>query len=278
LVSLPFSDHCEPLVDRNEDLQILVNAVEEETRREKWRYVEIRPLTPLTVATSLRVATTQYSFHELDLRSGLETIFRNLHKDSIQRKIRRAEREGLHCDEGSNEVLLDDFYHLVEMTRRRHHLPPQPKKWFQNLMRCFGNGLRIRVARKNDQPLAAILTLRHKDTLIYKYGGSDAGYNNLGGVHLLYWSAIQEAKACGLQFFDLGRSDAEQSGLVTFKSRWGAKQSVLTYSRFALTEDLSRKFELSGSNAKSERARAFLAFLPDPVVSLLGRALYRHVG
>src|SRR5258708_1277376 len=95
LVSLPFSDHCEPLVDRNEDLQVLVNAVQEETRREKWRYVEIRPLTPLTVTMSLHVATTQYSFHELDLRFDLETIFRNLHKNSIQRKIRRAEREKL---------------------------------------------------------------------------------------------------------------------------------------------------------------------------------------
>src|SRR5712692_1904518 len=72
LVSLPFSDHCEPLVDRQEDLQALVTSLEEETRREKWRYVEARPLTPMDVATSLQMTATFYSFHELDLRPDLE--------------------------------------------------------------------------------------------------------------------------------------------------------------------------------------------------------------
>jgi hypothetical protein len=94
LVSLPFSDHCEPLVDRQEDLQVLIASLEEKTWREKWNYMEMRPLTPITVATPLR-ATTHYTFHELDLQGDLGTIFRNLHKDSIQRKIRRAEREKL---------------------------------------------------------------------------------------------------------------------------------------------------------------------------------------
>ncbi len=98
------------------------------------------------------------------------------------------------------------------------------------------------MARRNDQPLAAILTLCHKNTLTYKYGASDAAYNSLGGVQLVHWSAIRDAKAAGLQVYDLGRSDVEQSGLITFKDRWGAKQSTLTYSRFALTEDLRRKF------------------------------------
>jgi CelD/BcsL family acetyltransferase involved in cellulose biosynthesis len=141
---------------------------------------------------------------------------------------------------------------------------------------CFGGGLKIRVARRNNQALAAILTLRHKNTLTYKYGASDAAYNSLGGVQLLHWTAIRDAKDCGLQAYDLGRSDADQSGLITFKDRWGAKQSTLTYLKFALTQDLSRKF--ADSSAKSERARGFLGLLPKPVVSLLGRTLYKHVG
>lgn len=278
LVSLPFSDHCEPLVDRNEDLQILVNAVEEETRREKWRYVEIRPLTPLTVTTSLHVATTQYSFHELDLRFDLETIFRNLHKDSIQRKIRRAEREKLCYEEGTSDSLLNDFYQMLELTRRRHRLPPQPKKWFQNLVSCFGDSLKIRIARRDGRALAAMLTIRNENTLIYKYGGSDTRYNKLGGMHLLYWTSIQEAKTAGLQFFDLGRTDPDQSGLITFKSRWGAKESSLTYSRYTLSGELSHTFNSFGANARSVVARDLLAYLPNSLVSLLGRALYKHIG
>jgi predicted N-acyltransferase len=278
LVSLPFSDHCEPLVDREEDLQVLIAALEEETRHEKWRYFEIRPLTLMAVATSLHTATTHYAFHELDLQSDLETIFANLHKDSIQRKIRRAEREELRYEEGTSEALLDDFYGLVELTRRRHRLPPQPKKWFQNLVSCFGDSIKIRVARRDGQALAAMLTIHYKDKLIYKYGGSDARYNKLGGMHLLYWASIQDAKASALRYFDLGRTDADQFGLITFKNRWGAKESLLTYSRYALSGDLSHTFDLSSAKARSAHARGLLAYLPNGLVSLLGRALYKHVG
>ena len=277
LVSLPFSDHCEPLVDRQEDLQVLIAAVEEELRREKWRYFEIRPLQPMAIRTSLHTTTTRYTFHELDLQSDLETIFQNLHKDSVQRKIRRAEREKLAYEEGRSESLLNDFYRLLELTRRRHHLPPQPKKWFQNLVGCFGDAVKIRVVRKDGRALAAILTVRYKDTLIYKYGASEARYNKLGGMHLLYWTSIQDAKACGLRYFDWGRTDANQFGLITFKKRWGTQESVLTYSRYALSGDSRHTFDLSSSTAKSAHARGLLGYLPNRLVSLLGRALYKHV-
>lgn len=278
LVSLPFSDHCEPLVDQQHDLQALIAAVEEETRNEKWRYFEIRPLTPMKIATSLHTTTTHYTFHELDLQSDLETIFQNLHKDSIQRKIRRAERENLSYEEGRSETLLNDFYRLLELTRRRHHLPPQPKKWFQNLVSCFGDAIKIRIARKDGRAVAAMLTVRHKETLIYKYGGSDTRYNRLGGMHLLYWTSIQDAKASGQRYFDLGRTDADQLGLITFKKRWGTKESLLTYTRYALSDDLRHTFDPASSKARSVHARGLLAYVPSRLVSLLGRALYKHVG
>jgi Acetyltransferase (GNAT) domain len=278
LVSLPFSDHCDPLIDRQEDLQTLVAALEAEIQHEKWRYVEVRPLEPLSVATSLDSTARTYSFHELDLRFSLETIFRNLHKDSIQRKILRAEREKLCCEEGRTESLLDDFYRLLALARRRHRLPPQPRQWFQNLTNYFGDALKIRIVRKGGRALAGMLTIRHKDTLVYKYGGSDRRYHNLGSMHLLYWTSIQEAKASGLRFFDLGRTDADQAGLITFKNRWGAKESRLTYTRYGPSEHLRHRFDLASSKQKPSVAREALTYLPSGLVSLLGRILYKHVG
>src|SRR5262249_25321288 len=147
------------------------------------------------------------------------------HKDSTQRKIRRAEREGLTYEDGRSAPLLNAFFGLLLVTRRRHQLPPQPKQWFQNLIDCFGESLKIRVASKDGRPIAAILTLRHKNTLLYKYGGSCVECNNMGGMHLLLWKSIQEAKQYGLRKFDLGRSDYENTGLITFKDRWGGTRS-----------------------------------------------------
>src|SRR6202161_895955 len=44
LVSLPFSDHCEPLVDTADALDAMASALEQECRGRQWRYVEVRPL------------------------------------------------------------------------------------------------------------------------------------------------------------------------------------------------------------------------------------------
>jgi CelD/BcsL family acetyltransferase involved in cellulose biosynthesis len=278
LVSLPFSDHCEPLVDSREDLDVITTAVEAEVRRGLWRYMETRSVRPLEIATALHPTTVPYTFHQLDLAPDIQTLFRNCHKNSTQRKILRAEREGLRYCEGSSEKLLDDFYRLLTITRRRHQRPPQPRKWFLNLIECFGDDLKIRVAQQGDRPVAAILTIRHKDTMTYKYGGSDTEFNALGGVHLLLWRTIQESKRAGMRWLDFGRSDADQPGLITFKSRWGAKQSELTYSRFSRSADAGHAFEASAANWKSRASGFLLSLMPPDLLSLAGRALYRHVG
>jgi len=278
LVSLPFSDHCEPLVSSGEIQHILTGALEEESRKGKWRYLEMRPLQPIKLVTPLRHTEVAYAFHQLDLEPSLDTLFRNLHKDSIQRKIRRAEREGLQYREGSTPELLDQFYELVKITRKRHHLPPQSRQWFATLMECCGDAAKIRVALKGEMPVAAMMTIRHKDTMVYKYGCSDSRFNNLGGMHLLFWTTIQESKAAGLRYLDFGRTDAGQEGLITFKNRWGATQSSLTYSRYGIAETSTHMFDLYAHEWKSKAAKYVLSNFPAGVLSLIGRAVYRHIG
>jgi CelD/BcsL family acetyltransferase involved in cellulose biosynthesis len=123
-----------------------------------------------------------------------------------------------------------------------------------------------------------MLTLQHKDTLIYKYGCSDARFNNLGSMHLLFWRSIQEAKIKGLRVLDFGRTDAEQDGLITFKNRWGAEQSVLTYSRFGVAEKSTHIFDLSASRWKRKATKFALSHLSPCVLSFIGQAVYRHIG
>jgi hypothetical protein len=278
LVSLPFSDHCEPLVTTDDQLDFLTGALEQESRDGRWSYLEIRPLRPIKIATSLRHMEVTYAFHQLDLGPSLDIIFSNFHKNSTQRKIQRAEREGLTYCEGSTLQLLDQFYELVKITRKRQKLPPQSRRWFANLMDCFGEALKIRVALKGGRPVAAMLTIRHKDTLMYKYGCSDSRFNKLGGVHLLFWRAIQEAKTSGLRFLDFGRCDAGQQGLITFKNRWGATQSKLTYSRYGVAETSTHIFDLYAKEWKSKAAKYVLSHLPTCVLSMIGRVVYKHIG
>ena len=143
-------------------------------------------------------ATGTYTLHQLDLRPDVNTLFANFHKSSTQRKIRRSEKENLICETGRSEALLDAFWDLLAMTRRRHGVPPQPKSWFRNLIHCFGDALQIHVAFKDKLPVASILTIRHKNIVVYKYGCSDACFNNLGGTQVLFWARDPGSQASGL--------------------------------------------------------------------------------
>jgi CelD/BcsL family acetyltransferase involved in cellulose biosynthesis len=278
LVSLPFSDHCDPLVNDADIGRKLLAEVGEQTRTSKWSYIEIRPRIAFRDAGPHFKAVEMYYLHELDLNPSLDTLFRNLHKDSVQRKIRRAEREGLRYEEGRSEELLENFYQLLLITRRRHRIPPQPGVWYRNLIDSFGDALKIRVAYKGPQPIAAIITLSFKATMMYKFGSSDAKFHNLGGMQLLLWKSILDAKECGLCTFDLGRSEAENAGLTTFKDRWGATRSESTYSRYFNGAYPPRLLEVNNRDWKFRILKPVFAHVPDRWLTFAGDLLYRHIG
>jgi CelD/BcsL family acetyltransferase involved in cellulose biosynthesis len=270
LVSLPFSDHCDPLVDRLDDLSAMLEFLAGEIREKRSGSLELRPRH--AVCSGLPEGG-RYFLHTLNLARPPEVIFQGFHHSSTQRAIRRAEREGLSHEVGTSEPLLSSFYALLRLTRRRHGLPPQPLAWFRNLVACLGDTLAIHVASKDGQPIASILTLSFKKTMVYKYGGSDATQHRLGGMPFLFWRAIQEANTQGMKELDLGRSDLDQPGLITFKDHLGAARSTLTY----YTCPKSRK-GMVHNGPISRAARRVAAHLPDGVLDLIGRLLYRHLG
>ncbi len=273
LVSLPFSDHCEPLVHDRDEAEEFVHWMQDACDLQKWKYVEIRPLSAPYRAGNGLLPSHSYWFHELDLSSSLEQIFRQLHKNSIRRKVQRAEREGLSYEIGRSEQLMDEFYRLLLKTRRRHRLLPQPRVWFKNLLECMRDKLQIRVARKNGASVAALLTLRHGASVVYKYGCSDERFHHLGGMPFLFWKLIEESKTSGVEKLDFGRTDLDNEGLTAFKDKFGTKKKLLTYYRYAKT-----KKQGAASISDSRALRQFFALLPETVCSAAGRILYRHLG
>jgi lipid II:glycine glycyltransferase (peptidoglycan interpeptide bridge formation enzyme) len=210
--------------------------------------------------------------HRLDLSAPVEQLFRSFHKDCIQRKIRRAERENLAYEEGNSEAQLLDFYRLMTMTRRRHGLPPQPLQWFQALVAGFGPDLKIRMARKDGAPVASIITLSHRQRMVYKYGCSDAAANKYGGTPMLFWQTIQEAKRNGQNELDMGRSDLDDPGLSVFKEHWGSLPNSLTYWKYPTEPSRTRPVW------QKEWTSRVIAASPDRILQLAGNVLYRHMG
>jgi hypothetical protein len=275
IVSLPFSDHCAPLFSSPEALTSILRHLRTALDRGKLKSVEFRPPDAEFASEAMRCGfepARSYYLHRVDLRPSLDDIFRSLDKDSVQRRIRRAERAELTEECGRSEELLKGFYKLLIMTRKRHRVPPQPYGWFRNLLDCMGDLAEIRmVCAGKGAPAAAILTLRFKNSVVYKYGGYNEKFKHLGVMPLLLWRAIENAKAKGATEFDLGRSDENNAGLVAFKSKWAKDPSRLVYWRYpALPLSSSTDWKLKG-------AQALFARSPSTVLTAAGRMLYRHI-
>jgi GNAT acetyltransferase-like protein len=276
LVSLPFSDHCEPLCDSVEDMNFLIRYLQTSLEHEKWKYLELRTSNGDFCQTGDGTAflpAERYFLHRLDLRSDLNCVFRTLDKDSVQRRIQRAMRAGLVEKCGRSDDLLRDFYALFVTTRRRHCLPPIPYIWFQNLVHCQGKALEIRVAYKDNIPIAAILTLQFRDIVYYKYGSSDTRFKEFGATPWLLWRAIASGKSNGANEFDMGRTQEDDLGLLVFKNHWVPQPERLVYWRFPYSTSL-----VSFDRWKLKVAKNIFSCMPSRLLTMAGRLIYRHVG
>ncbi len=274
LVSLPFSDHCQPLAE-GPALHAILARVREQQQAQRLRYVELRPMTCDSqdlVGTGFAVSE-RVSFQTIDLRPDLQVLFKRMHDSCVRRKIKRAERESLTYEVGRSEELLHKFRQLHLMTRRRHKLPPQPAAWFRNLASSLDESMRVHLVSKDGVPAASILTLHFGQQVTYKYGCSNGHFNSLGGTPLLFWKLIQQAKEEGATLLDLGRSDYSDPGLIAFKEHLGAQSAELCYHRAPVpverTKDPGRAREWAGQ---------LLARMPDRLLEMSGELLYLHLG
>jgi len=276
LVSLPFSDHCEPLCDSVQDLNFLIRYLQTTLEHEGWKYVEVRPINvnfgQIGDGIDFMPAGI-HSIHILDLRPDLGELFGSLDKDSVQRRIRRAERAGLVEKSGRSDDLLKEFYALFVTTRGRHRLPPIPFAWFRNLIHHQGKALEIRLAYKDETPAAGILTLQFRDAVYYKYGCSDAHFNKFGAIPWLLWKAIAAAKLTGAIEFDMGRTEEGNAGLLAFKNHWVPQPNRLVYWKFPDTSSF-----ISEDGWKLRMAKRIFSYMPGRLLTITGNLIYRHIG
>ncbi len=272
-VSLPFADHADLLLADGDTPESFLEWAKEETSRCGWKYLELRPSVSDFPLGETLGAGAEFWLHVLDLRPSLDDLFRNLHKNSLQRQIKKAERGNLEYERGCSGKLIDDFFHLQIITRRRHQLLPQPIAWFRNMIAGLNGHADIRVVRKDGAPIASVIALYHGKKAIYKYGCSDEAHHHLSGTPFILWKFISECKSEGFEQLDFGRTEKDNEGLIRFKDHFGTEKREITYARYPgsarKTNDVSPYLSLTGR---------FFAVLPDSISTGLGRALYRHLG
>ncbi len=276
IVSLPFSDHCAPLCEPDEKFDSLICHLHTARAGQRWKYLEIRPTNESFGDRAKKLgfkSAAKYVLHRVDLEPAVEEIFRRLDKDSVQRRVLRAERVGVVEVCGNSQGLLRDFYQLLVRTRARHKIHPQPYAWFRNLLNCMGEAADLRIAYMKDVPVAAVLVIQFKDTSYYKYGCSDERFHKLGAMPFLLWRAILKAKSVGSRTFDLGRTGDDQHGLIAFKNHWTPISESLTYWTFPSDQSITFIKDWRQRMVKRVCAR-----MPDRLLAAVGALIYRHAG
>jgi CelD/BcsL family acetyltransferase involved in cellulose biosynthesis len=226
-VSLPFTDHCPPLVGASK-AQEFGRGLRALQGSSGIAEIELRGPLEATEACSAPVAVT----HVLELEADVDKVYRGFSKSQVQRNIKRAQRESLEVRTAERaEDLTHVFYGLHLETRRRLGTPIQPRRffrllWERLLTQGFGYVLLVYTGKT---AVAGAVFLDWNGSVTYKYGASDAAHWSLRPNHLLFWNAIERSCREGRRRFDFGRTDFDNEGLRAFKSGWAASEEPLVY-------------------------------------------------
>ena len=272
LVSLPFADHADPLLNQRVEGIKMEDWAPVECHAHRWKYIEFRPLSERIQPASPLRESRVFWFHSLCLAPSIDRMFAKLHKSCFQRRIQHAERERMTYERGDSDALLDAFYRLMVATRKRQGLIPQPRAWFRNLITSLRPNAEIRLLRKDGAPVAAIFTLRHRRINVFKYGCSDEGFHHLGGMPLLFWNLIVESKTEGAEQIDFGRTDVDNEGLIQFKDRLGAIRRKINYFRYS---EARKQGDLVARCLPV--SKNLFAALPQALSPIVGNLVYRHI-
>jgi lipid II:glycine glycyltransferase (peptidoglycan interpeptide bridge formation enzyme) len=169
----------------------------------------------------------------VDLTPPLDDILAAM-KPKCRYNIGLAEKRGVVvCDQESNNIEV--FYKLLTETALRDGIAVHNIEYYRALFEEARNGngfptqLRLYIARHEDDDLAAIVALFRGKQATYLYGASSNIKRNLMAPYALQWKAMQDAKACGCEVYDLfgippdERPNHPMAGLYRFKTGFGGK-------------------------------------------------------
>jgi hypothetical protein len=276
IVSLPFSDYCEPFSQEFTFDEIL-NQLKSLYDKRNYKYIELRggnyPFTSLPYSKGY--------VHKIDLTLGEERIYNNI-RSSNKRNIKKASREHIKIKFSKDERSINDFYKLNILTRKRHGLPPQPFLFFKNINEILMSKGFCEIAESiyRGKVIASSVLLTFGKKVLYKFGASDYKFQNLRANDLLFWEAIRHYSELGYEEFCFGRTSEESESLRRFKLGWGAREQSLNYYRYNLKRE---KFECNNNfTLKSPKETGYHNFVfrnsPKSLLKFIGNITYRHIG
>jgi CelD/BcsL family acetyltransferase involved in cellulose biosynthesis len=275
IVSLPFSDFCDPVVSQPDDWSPLVGGLLAERCPVSIRCLHNR----LPCADERFALVKQARWHGADLRPDRDTLWRRLH-DSSRRAVHKAQRQGVVVRVARGAEELRAFHDMhVKVRKYKYHLLAQPYAFFESIWRNFVEEQRgtLLLAIHEEKIISGVMLLEWQDVLYYKFNASTPAALSLRPNDLLMWETIQHGKDRNCSHLDLGLSDWDQEGLIRYKRKFATCEGVISSVQHSCdAEQLRRQGEMRGMFGRLTHAFSD-ASVPDEVSRTAGELLYRFL-
>jgi hypothetical protein len=270
-LSLPFTDECEPLCPDAVSFRRLFQATLDCAKARGWKYVECRGGKSLFGDAP---ASASFFGHSLDLHDDEPALWARI-DDATRRAVRKAEQCNLTVEFSQDLDAVRTFHDLLCQTRRRHGVPPQPFRFFQNIQRhvLARNQGQVVLVRLDRTPVAGAVFFHFGKTSIFKFGASDSFFHPLRVNNLMMWQAIKWHVRQGFSVLDFGRTSLGNEGLRRFKLNWGTKERRIDYVRY---NRHAGGFVRARDESLGWYNRIF-KILPNRLTRLVGAVLYKHI-
>ena len=279
LVSIPFATLCDPLISKQEDMNMLFQPIFELLKKLKSKYIKIGTLFSHALIQNNTFGVVDfYKHHYLPLNSSLEQLKKKFHRTCVRQRITRAAESNLKIKRGEDESDLSCFYQIYIQTRKRVGRPVQPYRFFRSVWDTFNpsNMITLLLAENDEKTIAGLILFKFKDRVSAEFSASDETYKDVSPNHYLFWEAIQLAHKEGYKVFDFGRTTPKNKGLMDFKRRWGTQ--VVDLPQFYYPKELAKIFNQNEESKKFKLVSKMCKDAPNFAQGIIGNFCYRHLG
>jgi CelD/BcsL family acetyltransferase involved in cellulose biosynthesis len=271
LAALPFSDYGDPLVEDPGLFAALVDHVAGLDRGLRLRSLR----NPLPAADPRLAVAGESLWHGVDLARPLDDIWAGL-KGSARQNIRKAMGSGVTVRIGRGGDDLRRFHRMhAQLRKTKYRMLAQPFVLFEAVDAAFAGAgdVAVVLAEADGEPIAGIFLICWQGTAYYKFNASID--TRLRPNDLLAWEAIRLATEQGCQTFDFGISDANQPGLVRYKSKFATEERQIR--QLVLPQQPPAAHEAVAGQALGRLTELLTRpEVPDSVTRAAGDVLYRY--
>lgn len=193
---------------------------------------------------------------------------------SHRRNTRIACKKGIKIKQATNVTEMKIFYKILARHYQQIGVPFFGEKffiqiWHQLIQNNYGHLL---LAKLDEKIIGGLLLFFNGKTLIAKYSAckKNEEYKKLNASYALFWEGIQLGLKMNFKNFNLGVTGSFHSGLLDFKSRFGAQNSPLYFYYYLIS---GRIPDLSKYYSQFSLLKKMWSLTPRFLTSLIGQKI-----